>query len=264
MTEDNANNKLTLSSKSTLTLKGLGDKGKSHERDGKKIVQVEVRKKRFINPTSGAVETKVEIDDATAAKLRLIAEAKEFESKKKQDEEEKAKERQKQRELEEVEKANNSSISEESEEAVNAKSGKSESAHKSEPIIPVIEEDKSFAKAKDKKSKEYDEEDEEDSHKLKKAVADKVVSKEETFEQERKKVMKRSFEPQRRGGKFTVNAVGGSEEDEDDYGFGGRRRYKKKQPKPAPAQQTLEKVIKEVVIPEVITVQELADRKSVV
>ena len=62
MTEDNAKNKLTLSGKSTLTLKGIGDAAKSHNRDGKKVVQVEVRKKRVINQaakTENKVETKV-------------------------------------------------------------------------------------------------------------------------------------------------------------------------------------------------------------
>ena len=100
MTGDNANNKLTLSGKSTLTLKGLGDAAKSRNNDGKKVVQVEVRKKRVIN-TSAPVETKVEIDEATAAKLRLIAEAKEHEAKRRLEEEEKERLRQIQREEEE-------------------------------------------------------------------------------------------------------------------------------------------------------------------
>lgn len=40
MTEDNAGSKLTLSGKSTLTLKNLGSK----KPEGSKVVQVEVRK----------------------------------------------------------------------------------------------------------------------------------------------------------------------------------------------------------------------------
>ena len=86
MTEDNAKNKLTLSGKSTLTLRGLSDKSKSTANDGKKIVQVEVRKKRVINPSAVNTASKVEIDEATAAKLRLIAEAKEHEAKRRQEE----------------------------------------------------------------------------------------------------------------------------------------------------------------------------------
>ena len=44
MTEDNAKSKLTLSGKKTLTLKNLSDARPAG--DGKKVVQVEVRKKR--------------------------------------------------------------------------------------------------------------------------------------------------------------------------------------------------------------------------
>lgn len=102
MTQDNANNKLTLSGKSTLTLKNIGDASRSHSHDGKKFVQVEVRKKRIINPAAAA-EPKVEIDEVTAQKLKLIAEAKEHEARRRQEEEEREKERARQRELEEKE-----------------------------------------------------------------------------------------------------------------------------------------------------------------
>ena len=102
MTQDNANNKLTLSGKSTLTLKNIGDASRSHSHDGKKFVQVEVRKKRIINPAAVA-EPKVEIDEVTAQKLKLIAEAKEHEARRRQEEEEREKERARQRELEEQE-----------------------------------------------------------------------------------------------------------------------------------------------------------------
>ena len=50
MTEDNAKSKLTLSGKKTLTLKNLSDARPAG--DGKKVVQVEVRKKRVINPAA--------------------------------------------------------------------------------------------------------------------------------------------------------------------------------------------------------------------
>ena len=87
MTEDNAKGKLTLSGKSTLTLKKNSDGSlKTHSSDGKKVVQVEVRKKRIIG-ASRAEEPKVQIDEATAAKLKLIAEAKEHEAKRRQEEE---------------------------------------------------------------------------------------------------------------------------------------------------------------------------------
>ena len=121
-------------------------------------------------------------------------------------------------------------------------------------------------KVKEKKSKDFDEEDDEDEDerdkKFRKAVTvERPLSREEAFEQERKKVMKRSFETQRRGGKINIHSIG--DDEDDDYGFGGpRRRFKKKQPKPAVVQQPQEKVIKEVIIPEVITVQELANRMA--
>ena len=64
MTEDNAKSKLTLSGKKTLTLKNLSDARPAG--DGKKVVQVEVRKKRVINPAAPAGK-EVKIDEATAA-----------------------------------------------------------------------------------------------------------------------------------------------------------------------------------------------------
>ena len=257
MTEDNASNKLTLSGKSTLTLKNLGDAGRASRSEGKKVVQVEVRKKRVINPAA-STEPKVEIDEATAAKLRLIAEAKEHEAKRRQEEEERELQRQIEREQEEKERA-----AREAEEKVRQSEVPAEK--KVEPAVIKENDDKAY-KAKDKKAKDYDEDDEDDddlhNRKKKPLVVEKTLSREEAFEQERKKVMKRSFEPQRRGGKVNLHSIGSSDEEEDDYGFGGRRRYKKKQPKPVQVQQPQEKVIKEVIIPEIITVQELANRMA--
>ncbi len=255
MTEDNAKSKLTLSGKPTLTLKGLGDAARSHNRDGKKVVQVEVRKKRIINPGAAKVETKVEIDEETAAKLRLIAEAKEFENKRRQEEEEKARLRQQQKEQEEEERKRR----EAEEEAVRLR----ESEKSAQPVSVQPESDtKTLAKLRDKKSKEFDDDEDDDDFNSRKSH--KSLSREEVFEQERKKITKRSFEPQRRGGKLNVHNIGASDDDDDDYGFGApRRRFKKKQPKPAvQVQQPQEKVIREVVIPEVITVQELANRMA--
>lgn len=258
MTQDNANNKLTLSGKSTLTLKNIGDASRSHSHDGKKFVQVEVRKKRIINPAAAA-EPKVEIDEATAQKLKLIAEAKEHEARRRQEEEEREKERARQRELEEQER-----LKREQEEA------ERKAAEASAPVKPERKEEPAAEdKFKVKKSKDYDddEEDDEDDYHSKKfkkpVVSEKSLSREEAFEQERKKIMKRSFEPQRRGGKVNLHSIGSVDDDDDDYGFGGpRRRFKKKQPKPVQPQQPQEKIIKDVVVPEIITVQELANRMA--
>lgn len=258
MTQDNANNKLTLSGKSTLTLKNIGDASRSHSHDGKKFVQVEVRKKRIINPAAVA-EPKVEIDEVTAQKLKLIAEAKEHEARRRQEEEEREKERARQRELEEKER-----LKREQEEA------ERKAAEASAPVKPERKEEPAAEdKFKVKKSKDYDddEEDDEDDYHSKKfkkpVIAEKSLSREEAFEQERKKIMKRSFEPQRRGGKVNLHSIGSVDDDDDDYGFGGpRRRFKKKQPKPVQPQQPQEKIIKDVVVPEIITVQELANRMA--
>ena len=258
MTQDNANNKLTLSGKSTLTLKNIGDASRSHSHDGKKFVQVEVRKKRIINPAAVA-EPKVEIDEVTAQKLKLIAEAKEHEARRRQEEEEREKERARQRELEEQER-----LKREQEEA------ERKAAEASAPVKPERKEEPAAEdKFKVKKSNYYDddEEDDEDDYHSKKfkkpVVAEKSLSREEAFEQERKKIMKRSFEPQRRGGKVNLHSIGSVDDDDDDYGFGGpRRRFKKKQPKPVQPQQPQEKIIKDVVVPEIITVQELANRMA--
>lgn len=257
MTEDNAKSKLTLSGKSTLTLKNLGDKAHTHE--GKKVVQVEVRKKRVINPNAQPAENNVKIDEATAMKLKLIAEAKEHEARRRQEEEEKERLRRQEREQEEKERLARQAA-EEAKQAEMVKEIKS-----AQITAPVVEaEEKSF-KTKDKKSKDYDddEDEEENSSKKFRKASDLEKSREDVFEQERKKVMKRSFEPQRRGGKVNLHSIGSGDDDDDDYGFGGpRRRFKKKQPKPVQPVQPQEKVIKEVIIPEIITVQELANRMA--
>lgn len=257
MTEDNAKSKLTLSGKSTLTLKNLGDKAHTHE--GKKVVQVEVRKKRVINPNAQPAENNVKIDEATAMKLKLIAEAKEHEARRRQEEEEKERLRRQEREQEEKERLARQ-VAEEAKKAEMVKEIKS-----AQITAPVVEaEEKSF-KTKDKKSKDYDddEDEEENSSKKFRKASDLEKSREDVFEQERKKVMKRSFEPQRRGGKVNLHSIGSGDDDDDDYGFGGpRRRFKKKQPKPVQPVQPQEKVIKEVIIPEIITVQELANRMA--
>ena len=194
MTDDNAKNKLTLSGKSTLTLKGVSDAGKSHGRDGKKIVQVEVRKKRVINMAPKPQEPK--IDDETAAKLRLLAEAKEFDNRRRKEEEEKAVLRQKQKEQEEEErhrKEEEARLRLEMEEKK-----KQEQAKANQNVAKPVQEqeNRSNLKAKEKKSRDFDDDDEDDDFENRKSK--KTSGKEDGFEQDRKKITKRSFEPQRR------------------------------------------------------------------
>ncbi len=263
MTEDNAKTKLTLSGKKTLTLKGLGEKASSH--DGKKVVQVEVRKKRVISAGNNSENKEIKLDEATQAKLRLIAEAKEHEAKRQQEEEEKQLLRQKKEEEMRAEKERKEAEEAERLAAIEAQKAKEEQAKaarekaaaKQQPSQSA-EEDKSF-KSKERHSKDFDEEDD-DSDKF--ANKKHNASKNEAFEQDRRKITKRSFEPQRRSGKVNINSFGG-DDDDDDYGYGApRRRFKKKQPKPVVVVQPQEKIVKEVTIPEVITVQELANRMA--
>lgn len=178
----------------------------------------------MINPNAQPAENNVKIDEATAMKLKLIAEAKEHEARRRQEEEEKERLRRQEREQEEKERLARQAA-EEAKKAEMVKEIKS-----AQITAPVVEaEEKSF-KTKDKKSKDYDddEDEEENSSKKFRKASDLEKSREDVFEQERKKVMKRSFEPQRRGGKVNLHSIGSGDDDDDDYGFGGpRRRFKK-------------------------------------
>ena len=257
MTEDNAKKKLTLSGKSTLTLK-LGAKPQSS--DGKKMVQVEVRKKRIIGQAQPQQDKKPQIDEETAAKLKLIAEAKEFDNKRRQEEEERNLLRQKQKEEEQKKLQER-----EAEEKRLAEEKAKKEAEKAKAEASVAQqsenENRVLSKFKERQKRDFDEDDDDDYSAGK--TVKKAVSKEEVFEQERKKqITKRSFEPQRRSGKVSIHNIG-TDDDDDDYGFGGpRRRFKKKQPKQVVQTAPAEKVIKEVIIPEIITVQELANRMA--
>ena len=266
MTEDNGK-KLTLSGKSTLTLKktNLGSKP-----DGKKMVQVEVRKKRFVPQTQETAKP-VEIDQATAQKLELIAKAKEHDAKRKQEEEEKELLRQKQKEQQQAELLKRKEEERQKEEAKKQQAIKEAEEKKASIVDSVVENDNRnyTSKYKDKKDDFDDDDDEEHYSKKSKKTSSfensKPLTKEETFEQERKKIQKRSFETPKRNAKINVNSyMFGDDEDDDDYGYGApRRRFKKKAPKPQVQQVApQEKIIKEVIIPEIITVQELANRMA--
>ncbi len=260
MTEDNAKKKLTLSGKSTLTLK-LNGIAKSQSSDGKKMVQVEVRKKRIINQTTEMSVSQPKIDEETAAKLKLIAEAKEYDNKRRQEEEERNILRQKQKE-EELKKQKEKEVEEQR--LAEEKARQEAEKIKNEAIVTVQNDSETrvLNKFKERQRRDFDD-DYDDDEGENTRTNKKAISKEEVFEQERKKqITKRSFEPQRRSSKVSIHNFGMDEED-DDYGFGApRRRFKKKQPKPVVQNTTTEKVIKEVIIPEVITVQELANRMA--
>ena len=269
MSEENKG-KLTLSAKSTLTLK----LNKVPVSDGRKVVQVEVRKKRVAD-TNKPVAPKVEIDDATAQKLKLIAEAKEHDAKRKAEEEEKAAIRQQKEEELAAKKADE----EKKQKKLEEKARKEKEAEEKAKLIAEENErklasaEKSGGKAdeyKNKKAKDYDDDDDDEEENFGKkgkkssvTVESHTLSREETFEKERKKIQKRSFEPQRRNNnRINVNSYMDNDDD-DDYGYGApRRHFKKKQPKPVQSVAPQEKIIKEVIIPETITVQELANRMA--
>ena len=219
MTEDNGN-KLTLSGKSTLTLKktNLGPKP-----DGKKMVQVEVRKKRFMPQTQEATKP-VEIDQATAQKLELIAKAKEHDAKRKQEEEEKEILRQKQKQEKEAELLKRKEEERKREEEAKKEQALKEAESKKVAVVePVVENDNRnhASKHKDKKD-DFDDEDEYYSKKGKKTSSSenqKPLTKEETFEQERKKIQKRSFETPKRNAKINVNSYMFNDDDDGCDGF---------------------------------------------
>ncbi len=263
MTEDNGN-KLTLSGKTTLTLK----KTNIAPKEGKKVVQVEVRKKRFVTQPTPA-KSSVEIDEALAQKLELLAKAKEHDAKRKQQEEEKAIIRQKQKEEEELLRQQEAEKKKKEQEK-EANKNKQMSENKIQAPSFSETDNKSYNnKHKDKKD-DFDDDDDDyyQDKKSKKSSSNensKSLTKEETFEQERKKIQKRSFETPKRNNKINVNSyMYGDDEEDDDYGYGApRRRFKKKQPKPqVQVQAPQEKIIKEVIIPEIITVQDLAIRMA--
>ena len=263
MTEDNGK-KLTLSAKSTLTLKKTG---LSATGEGRKVVQVEVRKKRFVAQKPEA-KASVEIDEALARKLELLAKAKEHEAKKKQQEEEKELLRQKQKEeAEALKKKEEAEALKKAQARQKAEQEEKKNAVAATNISQSSEQTKPHNVKYKEKKEDYDDDDEDFYAKKGKKSSSlensKPLTREETFEQERKKIQKRSFETPKRNTKINVNSYMYNEDDDDDYGYGApRRRFKKKAPKPQVQQAPQEKIVKEVVIPEIITVQELANRMA--
>lgn len=264
MTDDNGK-KLTLSGKSTLRLK---NPNASQNSEGRKVVQVEVRKKRFVTQQTSA-KSSVEIDEALAQKLELLAKAKEHEAKRKLEEEEKEQLRKKQREEAEALRKAQEKERQEKEAAEKASAQKAEKVERNTPApANFAENDSKNFNPKHKDKKDYDDEEDSENYykkgkKSSEAESGKPLTREETFEQERKKIQKRSFETPKRNAKINVNSYMYNDDDDDDYGYGApRRRFKKKTPKLQVQQTPQEKIIKEVIIPEIITVQDLANRMA--
>ena len=177
MTEDNANKKLTLSGKTTLTLKLGGVKPQNS--DGKKMVQVEVRKKRVMGQTSVSQEKKPKIDEETAAKLKLIAEAKEFDNKRRQEEEERNLQRQKQKEEEML---RQKEAEEEKKRLADEEARKKEEQEKHdkkivEPAPQKEAENRVLSKFKERQKHDFDDDDDDDDENYGSRVNKKAISK---------------------------------------------------------------------------------------
>ena len=246
MTEETKKTSLTLN-RGKLELKRPLER--SHIRQGfgssSKMVQVEVRKKRTIQ--QGTVPlTAAQADAQQAHKIQLLKEAKKVE-------EQRARERAE---------AEARRLKEEAEEQAKKVSETAEKENAQEPLteVPSDYEVKQQAKENKKKYVEDDEDEEEDFKSRKKT------------QQERALPVKRPKvnEERRKGGKINISAYTGGDDDDDD-GWGQRRgrslasirrAREKEKLKHAEALKTAEKIARDVVIPETITVQELANRMA--
>ena len=246
MTEETKKTSLTLN-RGKLELKRPLER--SHIRQGfgssSKMVQVEVRKKRTIQPGTVPL-TAAQADAQQAHKIQLLKEAKKVE-------EQRARERAE---------AEARRLKEEAEEQAKKVSETAEKENAQEPLteVPSDYEVKQQAKENKKKYVEDDEDEEEDFKSRKKT------------QQERALPVKRPKvnEERRKGGKINISAYTGSDDDDDD-GWGQRRgrslasirrAREKEKLKHAEALKTAEKIARDVVIPETITVQELANRMA--
>ncbi len=246
MTEETKKTSLTLN-RGKLELKRPLER--SHIRQGfgssSKMVQVEVRKKRTIQPGTVPL-TAAQADAQQAHKIQLLKEAKKVE-------EQRARERAE---------AEARRLKEEAEEQAKKVSETAEKENAQEPLteVPSDYEVKQQAKENKKKYVEDDEDEEEDFKSRKKT------------QQERALPVKRPKvnEERRKGGKINISAYTGGDDDDDD-GWGQRRgrslasirrAREKEKLKHAEALKTAEKIARDVVIPETITVQELANRMA--
>lgn len=248
MTEEKTKKPLTLN-RGTLELKKPLERSQIRQSIGSssKVVQVEVRKKRTIQPGSVPL-TAAQADAAQAHKIKLLMEAKKAE-------EQRAKERalaeeQRQKEMAEIAAQKTPDVSEE--EPTDKTQAQKE--------VPVKPEKPAFKENK----KKYDEEgeDEESSFKTRKKPAD-----DKAIPVKRPKVT----EERRRSGKINVAAIYTGSDDDDDDGWGQkrgrslasiRRAREKERLKHAEALKTAEKITRDIVVPETITVQELANRMA--
>ncbi len=211
-------------------------------------VVVEVRKKRVFHP-GAMTQTPAERDAAQAHKLKLVKDAMKLE-------EQKAKERAEQEARRQAEKEQIQR--EEAQKA--AELAKAEQEKNAAPPEKTAVKDVQPAFTKDVKKKHDDDEDE-SSFKRKKTVEEKVLPKKS-----------KGMDERRRSGKINISSIyaGGDDEDDGD-GFTQkrarslasiRRAREKERLKHAESLKTAEKIVRDVTIPETITVQDLANRMA--
>ncbi len=266
MAEENEKQKAPLSlSKGTLELKKPLDASKARTGAAparNKTVTVEIRKKRVFNLDNQAAsrsnEKEVELDKEQAFKLKVLQDAKKQEEenrvrmeeeRKKQEEEEKIlsakrEEERKAQEKLEKEKQTNEAVSVKDEVA--------------SVVAPVAEETKND---KFKKTKDFSTEEDSDN-----SLRGKF--KEGKIEIPRYAKRRVPGEERRRGGKINVQEALSDSGEEGGRMIRGRslasikRAREKERLKSIEASKNVEKVIREVIIPDTITVQELANRMA--
>lgn len=239
--------------KKTLTLSGktlsLGNKVRPTNGYGRSnAVRVEVRKKRFVQTEQ---KPTLLTQDATA-KLKLVQQAQRAAEQARQEDETR---RQK---AEQIRQENEQRRQREEAEA---KARAERQARAQEPKNASIPMSVSATKPAAPADKETHE-------------AKKFQSRETPAHREEERPRKGGFE-EKRGGKMNLNAfrnvaVGGDDEDDENTGKRGHRRslasirraQEKERQKQLAATHPQEKIVREVVIPETITVQELANRMS--
>ena len=218
-----------------------------------KVVQVEVKKKRTVVSASQNTSALSEADQAQ--KLKLLMEAKKVEEQKAKDRAEDEARRAAQKAEEEAKKAAE-------EEKLQQEQEKREAAQSVAdiPQEPVRNKEKKHYNKED----DDDDEDDDNMHKNRK----KVPSNDKNMMMPKRS--KGPGEERRQSGRINVTAYMNGDDDDDD-GWGQRRgrslasirrAREKEKLKHQEALKTAEKISRDVVIPETITVQELANRMA--
>ncbi len=261
MADENEKEKAPLSlSKGTLELKKPLDGGKSRLGVGSargKTVTVEIRKKRVFNLDSKqATEKEVELDSEQAQKLKVLQEAKKVDEENRIRMEE---ERKRQEEEDAIKAAEQAKI--------DAEKAKEEALKKAEekiadPDQSTVTDEEKQDKASFKKAKEFSNDTEEET-----SESLRNRFKEGKIEVNRYAKRRVPGEERRRGGKINVHAALNDEDDEGRTIRGRslasiKRAREKERLKSIEASKNVEKVVREVIIPDTITVQELSNRMA--